>query len=134
MDGIIQRLGFTEIIQHLEDYNDTYKPHWIRIEKNFAQIWMVQATTKRVLPIIGVDQLRNKIMRISALKAHFEAGRIIMVKGHHQLSELKHEYLSYNEEPSNASRHDDGLDALAGLVEYNIAHLKGSQMKFYTGN
>lgn len=132
VDGIIERLGFDEIIDHIEEFHRIYKVHKIRMIKNFAERWLKTKVEQKFLPIDAIQEKRNKIMRISALKPHFKAGRIISMKagGHHHM--LKREFLIYDELPSTGTKHDDGLDALAYLVEILIPYLRSYVHKAYT--
>ena len=65
----------------------------------------------------SVDNVKNKIMRIDALRSYYRTAIIWMYNNNPIRNQLFQEYLQYNRKESTADRHDDGLDALATLVQ-----------------
>ncbi len=126
VDGIIDRLSFPEIEGWLKKYIDKYKPHSVYAEDNFLQIWLLQHTKAMAWPMIGITQTKNKIMRISATKAHWIEHRIEILRNYPGREKLYNEYVQYDETDSTTSKHDDGLDTVAMMCE-ELAHFVRSE-------
>ncbi len=134
VDGLIKKLKFDEIIQTISTYRDIYHPIQIYVETNFAQIWLQQDAGKRGLPLIGVKQKQNKIMRIDALKPYYSSGMIMMYRSCPARHTLYKEYLQYDRRDSSGDKHDDGLDALATLLDKTAHYLvRTKSVRAYTG-
>jgi predicted phage terminase large subunit-like protein len=123
IDGIMDKLDFNQIEAYIKEFHDRYNPHLILIEENFLQTWLVQRTEALGLPVSGIKQKTNKVLRIDSLKIHFQRGNILILDECRILNKLYIEYVQYNQEQSSGSRHDDGLDALAMGLEYLSSYL-----------
>lgn len=126
VDGIIDRLSFPEIEAWLKKYIEKYSPHSVYAEDNFLQIWLLQHTKAMAWPMIGITQTKNKIMRISATKAHWIEHRIEILRNYPGREKLYNEYVQYDETDSTTSKHDDGLDTVAMMCE-ELAHFVRSE-------
>jgi len=62
--------------------------------------------------VTNETEIRNKIVRISSMKASFDNKIIMILKNNPIEKDLQFQYLQYNEKDSTHSRKDDGLDAL----------------------
>ena len=134
VDGVIKKLKFDEIIQTIANYRDIYHPIQIYVETNFAQVWLQQDAGRLGLPLIGVKQKTNKIMRIDALKPYYGSGMIQIYSSCPAKHALYKEYMQYDRRDSTGEKHDDGLDALATLLD-KVAHylVRTRSVKAYTG-
>ena len=100
------RMTLAQQIQKIVQYHRRYKFHKIAIEANAYQQALVQATFMHdaMLPVVAVNTTKNKIARIEALAAHFEAKRIL----------IRPEEFAFVDEWCNFpdGKHDDTLDAV----------------------
>ncbi len=95
---------------------------------------MKQRANVAGVPVVGIDHRRNKLLRIDALKPYFTDGLIQIHKTAPCKAVLYWEYLQYNRKQSTADRHDDGLDALATLLNKIAHHLVQTiSYKAYSG-
>jgi predicted phage terminase large subunit-like protein len=134
VDGMIKRLKFDEILDQINTYRFVYKPHQIFVETDFAQVWLKQEGQKKGLSIVGVKQKTNKIMRIDALKPFYNSGMIVIYSNCPAKHTLYKEYLQYDRRDSKGDKHDDGLDALATLLNKTSHYLvRTTSMKAYSG-
>lgn len=121
VDGFMDKMGIDEITDGLDKNNTKYRPISNFLEENFAQVWLKQRGHAQGTPIEGVENKRNKIMRIDALKWYFKNGYIRIYNNCPIRNQLFEEYVQYNRKDSTSERHDDGLDALSMLVQ-KISH------------
>ncbi len=135
VDGQIKKLKFDEIIQTIANYHGIYSPIQIYVETNFAQVWLQQDAGRLGIPLVGVKQKQNKIMRIDALKPYYGSGMIMMYASCPAKHALYKEYMQYDRRDSTGDKHDDGLDALALLLDKVASYLvRARSVRAYTGS
>lgn len=132
VDGIIDKLTWTELEAHTERFLNKYKPHILHIEENFFQIWILQNTKAKGWPIYGIKQTKNKIMRIAATKVHWIEKRIEILKSYPGREKLYTEYLLFDEKPSTSSKHDDGLDTVAMACEHLSQYVRTEGISWFS--
>jgi hypothetical protein len=99
-----------EIVRHVFDLEEKYRPVAIGIERDGLEEFLLQPLRQEalrrgvVLPLVPMKAPKGKLDFISGLQPHFKAGEIIFVK---DLPELRAQFLSY---PSGRI---DGPNALA---------------------
>lgn len=134
VDGLIKKLKFDEIINTIYNYYKIYSPIQIFVETNFAQIWLQQGSDYAGLPVVGIKQKQNKIMRIDALKPYYSNGMIFVYRSCPARHALYKEYLQYDRRDSTGDKHDDGLDALAtGLNKTAHYLVRTRSVRAFTG-
>jgi len=103
-------LDFPSQCKAISTLYNRFKPDMVGVESTAYQRSLAQwVRDNTLIPIREVQQVRNKIERITALGPQFENGRI---KLHKSQQDFLREYLEF---PSGA--HDDQLDALEGALQ-----------------
>lgn len=100
-------------------FNDWPKLEVMWIESNFHQHIIPDAINKiSLLPVMGVEQHRDKIARIQSLEPFYAAGRVF----HRDVPNIRNwvdeEYLTFYTKDGLV----DGLDALASCVEQAVGY------------
>jgi predicted phage terminase large subunit-like protein len=109
-----QHLDFPATIKQVEAQAAAWKPERIAIESVGYQRVLAQALQPGLLPIVQVQQPKQKEVRIlGTLSPYFENGTLLINKN---MEELLLEYLQFPK-----SEHDDILDALEMAVS-QVAH------------
>ena len=99
------------LVKLICSHHDTYKYSGFVYESNSAQKWLGDAleVEPNSPPFTSVNNTQNKEARISKLILYIQQGRVKLSK---RLTELNRQLSNF---PSGA--HDDGIDALAMLVD-----------------
>jgi predicted phage terminase large subunit-like protein len=135
VDGFIGRIAFDVILDKIEKFQQLYEPMQTFVQTFFAEIWIKQRGAARGINMTNVEDKRNKIMRIDALKPWYNQHTIKVYKTLPCKQLLFQEYIQYNRRDSTADRHDDGLDALAtGLDKLTHYLVRTEGLRAYTGS
>ena len=107
----IGRWDLNTLVKLICSHHDTYKYSGFVYESNSAQKWLGDAleVEPNSPPFTSVNNTQNKEARISKLILYIQQGRVKLSK---RLTELNRQLSNF---PSGA--HDDGIDALAMLVD-----------------
>jgi len=117
VDGFIGHLSTDWIVRKVNEFYAKYNPAFTLVENIFHQIDIGKFSHIRGLVPYADTTRGAKIVRINAMKSYFVESLLKVMKGIQPQSFLKNEYLQYNEQPSNTSRHDDAIDALSIFVQ-----------------
>lgn len=119
VDGIIDKLSPDQMLEWLKVYEKKYDPRIVWVEAVFWQVLLKNSLAKRIKNVTGykLNTRQSKVMRLDALNPHFIEGRIAIVRGKTFSEKLYIEYMQYDRKPSTATKHDDGLDALAMMMQ-----------------
>ncbi|MEX0957641.1 MAG: phage terminase large subunit [Rhizobiaceae bacterium] len=111
------RLEFPKLRHKLIELAGTYRPDTLLIERAGPGLHMIQEL--RANPInsvpepIGIQPEGEKIVRMEAQAARFEAGQVHLPNDAHWLDDFLHEILAF---PS--SRHDDQIDSVSQFLNW----------------
>jgi len=100
-----------DIVKRICIHHDTYNYSGFVYESNIGQRWLGEALTvePNCPPLESVNNTKNKVARISKLILFIQQGKVKLSK---RLTELNRQLRNF---PSGD--HDDGIDALAMLVD-----------------
>jgi len=108
------RCGFNEQIELIKTLGKEYDVDYVVIESNFYQGALAQYLIRNTsLPIVRLEQRKDKIERISMLAPYFQNGQIVFEGGINK--DFVVEYLGF----PNKKIHDDMLDSLHIAVFYS---------------
>jgi predicted phage terminase large subunit-like protein len=121
------RLEFPQLKRKLIDLAIEHKPNTVLIEEAGPGLHLIQefrADPASGVPLpIGIKPEKDKIVRMEAQSARFEAGQVHLPKEASWLGDSLHEILAF---PN--SRHDDQIDSVSQFLNWAEAHC--SSMKF----
>ncbi|MEZ5336848.1 MAG: phage terminase large subunit [bacterium] len=106
------RLRFAEQLELLERLNRHWRPQCIGIESTAYQAVLSQAALERGLPALPLPATARKELRLEAMAAQVQRGRLALPDAAAWLAQFMQEALHY---PAGA--HDDQLDALARAMQ-----------------
>ena len=106
------RLRFAEQLELLERLNRHWRPQCIGIESTAYQAVLSQAALERGLPALPLPATARKELRLEAMAAQVQRGRLALPDKAAWLAQFMQEALHY---PAGA--HDDQLDALARAMQ-----------------
>ena len=111
------RLLFPQLGQKLIDLAHQHKPNCILIEKTGPGLHLVQQLNVNPVPgvpvPIGIIPVGDKVVRMEAQSARFEAGQVCLLKDAPWLGDFMHEILAF----PNA-RHDDQIDSVSQFLNW----------------
>ena len=117
------RLEFPQLRRRLIDLAIEHKPNTVLMEEAGSGLHLIQefrANPAPGVPLpIGIKPEKDKIVRMEAQSARFEAGQVHLPKEALWLSELLHEILAF---PN--SRYDDQIDSVSQFLNWAEAHCK----------
>jgi predicted phage terminase large subunit-like protein len=112
-----ERLEFPRLRRRLQDLASSYKPNRILIEEAGPGLHLVQefrANPVTGVPVpIGIKPEGDKIVRMEAQSARFEARQIHLPRDAPWLGEFLHEILGFPH-----SRHDDQIDSVSQFLNW----------------
>jgi predicted phage terminase large subunit-like protein len=106
VDWSREHITFPEQQQAVINNHKRYNNALIGIETNAYQAALPQSLSKHMLPIRGVNRIKDKVTRITSAFTIFEQGQIMLPLDHHLLGEFENEYMLFP-----TAKHDDLLDA-----------------------
>jgi predicted phage terminase large subunit-like protein len=111
------RLEFPRLKQKLIDLALDYRPHTILIERAGPGLHLIQEfqanSVKGVAMPIGIRPEGDKVDRMAAQSARFEAGQVFLPREAPWLSELLHEILGFPH-----ARNDDQIDSVSQFLNW----------------
>lgn len=111
------RLEFPELKRKLVALAHEHKPNRILIEKTGPGLHLIQefrANPVQGVPLpVGIQPDGDKVVRMEAQSARFEAGQVHLPREAPWLNELLHELLAF---PN--SRHDDQIDSVSQFLNW----------------
>jgi predicted phage terminase large subunit-like protein len=108
LDLFRDHITFLEQQNKIQEYARKWNPQSIAIEENAYQKAMIQVLDPTYLPVVGIKQTRDKIMRMQALTPHFENRKVWIRLG---MEDFETELLQFPR-----GDHDDTLDAFEMAV------------------
>ena len=117
------RLEFPQLRRRLIDLAIEHKPNTVLIEEAGPGLHLIQefrANPAPGVPLpIGIKPEKDKIVRMEAQSARFEAGQVHLPEEAPWLGDFLHEILAF---PN--SRHDDQIDSVSQFLNWAEAHCK----------
>jgi predicted phage terminase large subunit-like protein len=118
------RLEFPELKRKVTSLAREYSPNRILIEQDGPGLHLIQELKANPTPgvplPIGIKAEVNKVMRMEAQSARFEAGQVYLPEGAPWLATLLHELLGFPK-----GKHDDQLDSISQFLNWaESAHLR----------
>jgi predicted phage terminase large subunit-like protein len=117
------RLEFPQLKRKLIDLAIEHKPNTVLIEEAGPGQHLIQefrANPAPGVPLpIGIKPEKDKVVRMEAQSARFEAGQVHLPEEALWLSEFLHEILAFP-----YSRHDDQIDSVSQFLNWAEAHCK----------
>jgi predicted phage terminase large subunit-like protein len=117
------RLEFPQLKRKLIDLAIEHKPNTILIEQAGPGLHLIQefrANPVTGVPLpIGIKPENDKLVRMEAQSARFEAGQVHLPKDASWLGDFLHEILAF---PN--SRHDDQTDSVSQFLNWAEAHCR----------
>ena len=117
------RLEFPQLKRKLIDLAIEHKPNTVLIEEAGPGLHLIQefrANPAPGVPLpIGIKPEKDKLVRMEAQSARFEAGQVHLPEEAPWLGDFLHEILAF---PN--SRHDDQIDSVSQFLNWAEAHCK----------